>query len=31
MSAQDQIKQTIDGNDVVLFMKGTKMMNLSLN
>jgi len=26
MSAQDQIKQTIDGNDVVLFMKGTKMM-----
>jgi monothiol glutaredoxin len=26
MSAQDQIKQTITANDVVLFMKGTKSM-----
>jgi len=26
MSAQDQIKETVTGNDVVLFMKGTKMM-----
>lgn len=26
MSATDQIKQTVDSNDVVLFMKGTKMM-----
>ena len=26
MTAQDKIKQTVDGNDVVLFMKGTKMM-----
>jgi monothiol glutaredoxin len=26
MSAQDQIKQTVTENDVVLFMKGTKMM-----
>jgi len=26
MSAQDQIKDTIEANDVVLFMKGTKMM-----
>ena len=26
MSAQDKIKQTVDSNDVVLFMKGTKMM-----
>ena len=26
MSAETQIKQTIDGNDVVLFMKGTKTM-----
>ena len=26
MSAQDQIKQTVESNDVVLFMKGTKMM-----
>jgi monothiol glutaredoxin len=26
MSAQDTIKTTIDKNDVVLFMKGTKMM-----
>ncbi len=26
MSAQDQIKETIDANDVVLFMKGTKTM-----
>lgn len=26
MSAQDQIKDTITQNDVVLFMKGTKMM-----
>ncbi|WP_116131656.1 Grx4 family monothiol glutaredoxin [Tropicimonas sp. IMCC34043] len=25
MSAQDQIKQTVTDNDVVLFMKGTKM------
>jgi monothiol glutaredoxin len=26
MSAQDTIKSTIEKNDVVLFMKGTKMM-----
>ena len=26
MSAQDQIRETIQKNDVVLFMKGTKMM-----
>ena len=26
MSAEDQIKQTISGNDVVLFMKGNKTM-----
>ena len=26
MSAQDTIKTTVTGNDVVLFMKGTKMM-----
>ena len=26
MTAADQIRQTIDKNDVVLFMKGTKMM-----
>ena len=26
MSAQDQIRETINKNDVVLFMKGTKMM-----
>ena len=26
MSAQDQIRETIENNDVVLFMKGTKMM-----
>jgi monothiol glutaredoxin len=26
MSAQDQIRETITKNDVVLFMKGTKMM-----
>ena len=26
MTAQDQIKETITGNDVVLFMKGTKEM-----
>jgi monothiol glutaredoxin len=26
MSAQDTIKQTVTENDVVLFMKGTKMM-----
>ncbi len=26
MTATDQIKQTVTGNDVVLFMKGTKMM-----
>ena len=26
MSAQDTIKDTVTGNDVVLFMKGTKMM-----
>ncbi|MEP2784112.1 MAG: Grx4 family monothiol glutaredoxin [Pseudoruegeria sp.] len=26
MSAQDQIKETVTGNDVVLFMKGTKSM-----
>jgi len=26
MSAEDQIKQTVTGNDVVLFMKGTKSM-----
>ena len=26
MSAQETIKSTVDGNDVVLFMKGTKMM-----
>lgn len=26
MSAQDQIKDTVAKNDVVLFMKGTKMM-----
>ena len=26
MSAEDQIKSTVEGNDVVLFMKGTKTM-----
>ncbi|MBT8415594.1 MAG: Grx4 family monothiol glutaredoxin [Boseongicola sp.] len=26
MSAQDQIKETVTNNDVVLFMKGTKTM-----
>lgn len=26
MSAQDQIRDTINANDVVLYMKGTKMM-----
>lgn len=26
MSAQDQIKETVTSNDVVLFMKGTKSM-----
>ena len=26
MSAQDQIRETVEQNDVVLFMKGTKMM-----
>ncbi len=26
MSAEDQIRETIEKNDVVLFMKGTKMM-----
>ncbi|MCG6884653.1 MAG: Grx4 family monothiol glutaredoxin [Silicimonas sp.] len=26
MNAQNQIKETVDGNDVVLFMKGTKSM-----
>ena len=26
MSAQEQIKETIDANDVTLFMKGTKTM-----
>ncbi len=26
MSAKDQIKTTVESNDVVLFMKGTKMM-----
>ena len=26
MGAKEQIQSTIDGNDVVLFMKGTKMM-----
>ncbi|SMX45347.1 Grx4 family monothiol glutaredoxin [Maliponia aquimaris] len=26
MSAQDQIKQTVESNDVVLFMKGNKSM-----
>lgn len=26
MSAQDQIRDTVEKNDVVLFMKGTKMM-----
>ena len=26
MSAQDTIRETVTGNDVVLFMKGTKMM-----
>jgi len=26
MSAQDQIRETVTANDVVLFMKGTKMM-----
>ncbi len=26
MSAKDQIKDTVTGNDVVLFMKGTKSM-----
>ncbi len=26
MSAQDQIRETVEKNDVVLFMKGTKMM-----
>ena len=26
MSAEEQIKETVGGNDVVLFMKGTKMM-----
>ena len=27
MSAQDTIKDTVNANDVVLFMKGTKMMH----
>ncbi len=26
MSAQDQIRETVQGNDVVLFMKGNKLM-----
>ncbi len=26
MTAQDQIRETIEKNDVVLYMKGTKMM-----
>ena len=26
MTAETQIKETVDGNDVVLFMKGTKSM-----
>ena len=26
MSAQDKIRETVDANDVVLFMKGTKTM-----
>ena len=26
MTAESQIKETVDGNDVVLFMKGTKSM-----
>ena len=26
MTAEDQIKTTVEGNDVVLFMKGNKMM-----
>ena len=26
MSAEDQIKETVTSNDVVLFMKGTKSM-----
>ncbi len=26
MTAQEQIKETVSGNDVVLFMKGTKSM-----
>ena len=26
MSAEEQIQETVSGNDVVLFMKGTKMM-----
>jgi monothiol glutaredoxin len=26
MSAKDQIRETVEKNDVVLFMKGTKMM-----
>ena len=26
MSAEDQIRETVTGNDVVLFMKGTKSM-----
>ena len=26
MSAQDNIRKTVEGNDVVLFMKGTKTM-----
>ena len=26
MSAQDQIRETVTNNDVVLFMKGTKLM-----
>jgi len=26
MSAQDKIRETIEGNDVVLYMKGTKTM-----
>ena len=26
MSAQDQIKETVAANDVVLYMKGTKSM-----
>lgn len=26
MTAQDQIRETVEKNDVVLFMKGTKMM-----